>query len=141
MKTSIALSLLAAGLLAAQPRLGPRRDFESRLAQNLGLSAEQQNKIHGILAESRLNQPDREQMRSLQASLTDAIKAGDEVKIDQITQQMGTFHQQQQAVHAKTIAKIYATLTPDQKTKAGQNLEMLMGGPGGRGPRPARVPQ
>jgi len=149
MRASFALSLLAAGALLAQPPVpaqrfgrgpgpGPR-DFETRLTQNLGLNAEQQNKVHTIMAEARLSQQGvRQQNQTLQASLTEAIKAGDEAKIDKITQDIGSLHQQQTAIHAKSMAKIYATLTPDQKTKAGPNLELLMGGPmGGRpGPRP-----
>lgn len=156
MRASIALSLLTAGALFAQPPAprrafgpgpGPRgpRDFESRLTQNLGLNAEQQNKVHTIMAESRLSQKGNgEQMQSLHASLTEAIKAGDEAKIDKITQDIGSLHQQQTANHAKTMAKIYGTLTADQKAKAGPNLEMLLGGPmGGRrpGPPPARIQQ
>jgi Spy/CpxP family protein refolding chaperone len=144
MKTSIVFSLLAAGALSAQPPasrhgFGPGpgpRDFESRLTQNLGLNAEQQNKVHTIMAESRLTQQGtHQQMQTLQTSLTEAIKTGDEAKIDSITQQMGALHQQQTANHAKSMAKIYSSLTPDQKTKAGPNLELLMGGPmGGRPP-------
>lgn len=151
MKVSLALSLMTAGVLLAQPPApqfgrgrgpgpGPR-SFESRLTQNLGLSAEQQNKVHTIMAESRLSmQGPQQKMQTLQASLTDAIKAGDEAKIDQITQEMGSVHQQNAALHAKTMAKIYATLTPDQKMKTGPNLELLLGGPrGGRmGPPPAK---
>ena len=150
MKIPIALSLLAAGLLSAQPpaprpRFGPGqngqhpRGLEERLTQNLGLSAEQQNKVHTILAESQLSQPTRQQMETLRQSLNDAIKAGDEVQIDKITQEMGAMHQQQTALHAKTSAKIYALLTPDQKTKVGANLEMLMGPPMG-GPRARMQP-
>jgi Spy/CpxP family protein refolding chaperone len=145
---AIAFSLLAAGALLAQPPApgprfgrgpgGPPRDFETRLAQNLGLSAEQQNKVHTIMAESRLNtQGTHEQTQALQTQLTAAIKAGDEAKIDSITKDMGTLHQQQTANHAKTMAQIYSSLTADQKTKAGPNLELLMGGPmGGRRPGP-----
>ncbi len=147
MRAYFALTLLAATALMAQPprphfqgnqARGPRKDFETRLAQNLGLSAEQQNKVHTIMAESRLNMKDnRQQMQGLHASLTEAIKAGDEAKIDKITQDIGALHQQETANHAKTMAKIYATLTADQKTKVGPNLEMLLGGPmGGRRPGP-----
>jgi len=155
MRASFALSLLAAGALLAQPpaprpRFGPGRgpgpgprDFETRLTQNLGLNAEQQNKVHTVMAESRLSlQPTHQQMQNLQASLTDAIKAGDEAKIDKITQDIGNLHQQQTAIHAKTMAKIYAVLTPDQKAKTGPNLELLRGGPaGGRPPGPRPTPQ
>ena len=152
MRVPIVLSLLTAGVMLAQPpaprpRMGRGpgpgpRDFETRLAQNLGLNAEQQNKVHTIMAESRLSmQGAHQQMQTLQSQLTDAIKSGDETRIDKVTQEIGTLHQQQTAIHAKSMAKIYSALTPDQKTKAGPNLELLMGGPmGGRrpGPPPAK---
>jgi len=123
-------------------RGGGPRDFETRLTQNLGLSAEQQNKVHTIMAESKLTQQGtHQQMQTLHTSLTEAIKAGDEAKIDSLTQQMGALHQQQTATHAKSMAKIYSSLTADQKTKAGPNLELLLGGPmGGRPPMGRKPP-
>src|SRR5262249_11128517 len=152
----LALTLLAAGALLAQPP-GPRprfggpggrggpHDFATRLSPHLGLTAAQQNKVHTIMAESRVaTKGSHEPTPSLNASLKDAIKAGDEMTIEKITQEMGALHQQQTANHAKTMAKIYATLTPDQRTKVGPNLEMLLGGPvGGRrlGPAPQQQQQ
>ena len=152
MRASIILSLLAAGMLVAQPPAPPAgqrphmmgrgpggpRDFETRLTQNLGLSAEQQNKVHTIMAESRLStQGTHQQMQTAQAALTDAIKAGDETRIDKASQDIANLQQQQTAMHARSMAKIYATLTADQKTKVGPNLELLRGGPaGGRRPGP-----
>jgi Spy/CpxP family protein refolding chaperone len=157
---SILLSGLAvamAGLVSAQPvprpRFGPGNggpgnfghggNLEQRLTRQLGLNAEQQNKVHTILAESRIASQDVPQkMQALHASLTEAVKAGDEAQIEKISQDLSQLHQQQMAAHAKNIAKIYATLTPDQKVKVGPNLEMLMGGPnprmrnGGAGGKP-----
>jgi Spy/CpxP family protein refolding chaperone len=143
------LTILAAGALLAQPPAprprfgrgpGPGANFETRLTQNLGLTAEQQNKVHTILAESRLTtQSSRQQVQTAQAALTAAIKSGDEAQIDKASADIATLHQQQTAARAKTMAKIYSTLTADQKTKVGPNLEMLMGGPpGGRRPMPAK---
>jgi Spy/CpxP family protein refolding chaperone len=161
MKEKIVLSLMAAGALLAQQTparqhfgrgpAGRPPDFETQLTQKLGLNAEQQQKVHTILAETRLSQQaPMQQMQSLRTSLTTAIKAGDESQIDKITEQIGALHQQQTAIHAKSVAKIYGTLTADQKTKAGANLELLMRGPmfgptgppkaGRRGPA-AQTPQ
>jgi Spy/CpxP family protein refolding chaperone len=149
MKT-IALSLMAAGLLAAQtpaphPRLGPPgggrggQNFEQRLATDLGLNAEQQNKVHATLAESALvNKGSRQKIQDLHTALNAAIKSGNEGEIDRLSQEMATLHQQQTAAHAKSVAKIYSTLTADQKAKVGENLGMLMAGPGAGfgGPNP-----
>jgi hypothetical protein len=44
-------------------------------------------------------------------------------------------HQQQTSINAKTTARIYSSLTADQKAKVGNRLEMLGGEGGfGRGP-------
>jgi Spy/CpxP family protein refolding chaperone len=128
---SIALSLLAAGLVVAQSPGPHPRNFEQRLATDLGLSAEQQNKVHTTLAESNLvMQGSHQKMQDLHTALSAAIKSGNEAEIDRISQEMATVHQQQTAARAKSMAKIYSTLTADQKAKVGENLQMLMGGPG-----------
>jgi Spy/CpxP family protein refolding chaperone len=160
----IAFSLTASALMFAQqpqvaqqgppprPHMGQRGGppnpeqgnlrFEQRLAQHLSLSAEQQNKVHTHLADSRVqSQGLHEKMGALNASLDAAIKSGDEGQIDRISQDIASLHQQQTAIHAKTTSKIYQSLTPEQKTKIGDDLGMLGGGGGfgpgfGRGPGP-----
>lgn len=151
MKTSLALSLLTAGFLCAQPAPQPRPRFtpgagarmEQRLTQTLSLTAEQQNKVHTALTESDVVlKGNRQKMQDLHTALLAAVKAGNEDQIDKISQDIATVHQQETAVRAKSMAKIYGALTADQKAKAGQNLEMLMGGPrpGFAGPNPRRRP-
>ena len=155
---SFALSLLAGGLVLAQapttpttpaphPRMhrppagNPDDMFEQRLTKHLGLNATQQNGVHTALAESRvLRSGLGTQMRTLHGQMVAAIKAGNTDQIDSISAQISDLHRQETAIHSKTIAKIYGSLTADQKTKAGENLEMLMGhmgfGPGGPGAGP-----
>jgi Spy/CpxP family protein refolding chaperone len=154
---SLALSLFAAGLLSAQPPApanghfghgpsGPPPSFEQRLAQHLGLTATQQNTVHTAILESHvLGQGMQDKMKIAQDNLTTAIKAGNEDQIDKASADVAAIHQQQTAIHAKTMAKIYSALTTDQKTKAGPNLELLREGPGGRRgmrpPPPAGAPK
>jgi len=90
-----------------------------------------------------LGQGLQQQMLTAHQALTTAIKSGNEDQIEKASQEVASIHQQQTAIHAKTMSKIYSSLTADQQTKVGANLEMLMGGPGGRrgmGPRPAGAP-
>jgi Spy/CpxP family protein refolding chaperone len=147
----LGLFLLAAtltcGALSAQDQRqrgpGPGRgDFgggpmsERWLNKTLTLNAEQSNKIHTIFSEANVSrQADMTKMQTLHTSLIAAVKAGNESQIDSITRDMGTMHQAQQATHAKTLAKVYATLTPDQQTKIAGDLEHAVGGPGPGGPR------
>lgn len=139
----IALTLLGAGCLVAQPpppgprghfRGGPPQSFEQRLTTNLNLTAEQQNKVHTAMLESRvLGQGMQDKVKIAHDALNTAIKSGNEDQIDKASADIATLHQQQTAIHGKTMAKIYSSLTADQKTKVGPNLEMLMGAPGPRG--------
>ena len=135
------LTIAATGLVLAQ---GPRGRFggagepdtEARLTKTLNLNPTQQNAAHTALQEHRVATSGlNDQMHTLNTQLHAAIKAGASDQIDKITASMSTLHQQQTASQAKAAAKIYATLTDDQKTQVGDHLEMLMGGgPGGRGP-------
>jgi Spy/CpxP family protein refolding chaperone len=119
-------------------RGGPPLSFEQRLTQKLGLTAEQQNTVHTIIAEREvILRGNRQQTETLNKSLTAAIKAGNTTEIDSLSQQMATLHQAQIAQHSKSVAKMYAALTPAQQAKVGTNLEMLRGG---FGPGPRRGP-
>jgi len=121
---------------------GAPLSFEQRLTQKLGLTAEQQNTVHTIIAEREvILRGNRQQMETLNKSLTAAIKTSNTSEIDSLSQQMATLHQAQIAQHSKSVAKMYAALTADQQTKVGANLEMLRGpGEFGPGPRPGRGP-
>ncbi|MGD1097788.1 MAG: Spy/CpxP family protein refolding chaperone [Bryobacteraceae bacterium] len=141
------LFAVGASFLAAQQTTAPTRpdwgrrggappSFEQRLTQRLGLTAEQQNSIHTIIAEREvILRGNREQMQTLNKSLTAAIKTGNTSEIDSLSQQMASLHQQQIAQHSKSVAKMYAALTAEQQAKVGANLEMLRG-PGEFMPRP-----
>jgi len=153
---SFALSLLTASFVLAQspttpapaphqhhrPPVGNPDDmFEKHLTTRLGLNATQQNGVHTTLAEARVQQNGLgAQMRTLHGQMVTAIKAGNTDQIDSLSQQISELHKQQTAIHGKSMAKIYGSLTADQKTKVGANLEMLMGhmgfGPGGPGNGP-----
>jgi Spy/CpxP family protein refolding chaperone len=155
---SFALSLLTAGLVSAQspnptPTPAPRHHmrpaptgnpddmFEKRLTNHLGLNATQQNGVHTALAEARvLQKGTSDQMRTLHTQMVAAVKAGNTDQIDSISAQMSELHKQTTAIHMKTTAKIYGSLTADQKTKVGTNLEMLMGHFGAGGPGPGMGP-
>lgn len=133
------LTIAATGLIFAQ---GPRGfggpggpDTEAHLTKSLNLNATQQNAVHTALQEHRVATSGLgEQMHTLTTQLHAAIKAGNTAQIDQITTSLSTARQQFEASQAKAAAKIYATLTDDQKTQVGDHLEMLMGGGPFRGP-------
>jgi Spy/CpxP family protein refolding chaperone len=114
------------------------------MVADLGLSATQQNTIHTVMADAQVQSKGlREQSRTLRDQLNAAVKAGDEGKIDQVTRDMANLDAQMNSIEAKAQAKIYGSLTADQKTKidarpGGVGALMGRGGPrggfGGPGP-------
>jgi hypothetical protein len=144
MKLNLLLITVAAtGLVFAQgpARRGPGGpvgpDTETRLTKTLNLNATQQNAVHTALQEHRVATSGlQDQMRDLNTQLHAAIKAGATDQIDTLSASIATLHQQQLASQSKAAAKIYSTLTADQKTQIGDHVEMLTGGGfgGGRGP-------
>jgi Spy/CpxP family protein refolding chaperone len=153
MKMNLLLITIAAtGLVFAQ---GPARrgfggpggpDTEGRLTKTLNLNATQQNAVHTALQEHRVATSGlNDQMHDLNTQLHAAIKSGATDQIAKITTSMAAIHQQILASQSTAAAKIYGSLTADQKTQVGDHIEMLMGGgPGGfggrgpGGPPPAR---
>lgn len=120
-------------------RGGPGDGFgplsEKRLTQRLGLTAEQQNAVHTAIEEGRVMQKGMAQKEGdARTRLATAVRAGDEAKIDSVSAEVSQLHQQRTAIQAKTWAKLYATLTPDQKTKIEGEMNRALGVPGGGGP-------
>jgi hypothetical protein len=136
------LTIAATGLVLAQ---GPRGfggpggpggpDTEGHLTKTLNLNATQQGVVHTALQEHRVATTGlNEQRHSLTTQLHAAIKSGATDQIDRLSTSIANLHQQELASQSKAAAKIYSTLSEDQKTQVGDHMEMLMGGGGGRGP-------
>ena len=133
-----AIAVLVGAALLAQPPAGrrdPGQRLENMLTRSLGLDATQQGKVHTILADAQLSsQTLRDQLKPLRTSLLAAIKANDTAQIEALHQQISPLQQQLDVIHSKASAQIYASLSPDQKTKVGNAIGMLMGGGFGPGP-------
>ena len=89
---------------------------ERRLTRALSLNAEQQNQLHTAIAEQAVvakGLPEKSQ--DLRQQLGAAVRADDEGKIDQITRDLAQVTQQQTAISAKTLAKVYKSLDASQK--------------------------
>jgi hypothetical protein len=149
MKLNLLLIAVAAtGLVFAQ---GPARrgfggpggpDAEARLTKTLNLNATQQGAVHTALQEHRVATSGlNDQMHELNTQLHAAIKSGATDQIGKITASIATIHQQILTSQSTAAAKIYSTLSADQKTQIGDHLEMLTGGgPGGPPPGRRRPP-
>jgi Spy/CpxP family protein refolding chaperone len=139
-----AFALMAAALLA-QPPAGmhnPGQRIESMLTKTLNLNAAQQGQVHTVLADAQIqSQGIHDQLKPLRTSLLTAIKANDSAQIEGLHQQISPLQQQLDVIHSKATAQIYAALSPDQQTKVGNAIGMLMGGGFGPGMRHGGPPK
>jgi Spy/CpxP family protein refolding chaperone len=133
----IFLSVLTAGILAAQTpapsapqhqaHAGQRSRME-RLTAGLNLTADQQRQTHEIFGQSRTQMKAlMPRLREERAAMAGAVKTDSENQIDQLAQQHAQLRAQMEAMHAKTLAKFYTILTPDQKAKFDQRMNRMMG--------------
>jgi Spy/CpxP family protein refolding chaperone len=140
-----AITLMVGAALLAQPPAGmrdPSQRIENMLTRTLSLNATQQGQVHTILADAQVqSQAIRDQLKPLRTSLLAAIKANDSAQIESLHQQISPLQQQLDVIHSKAAAQIYAVLSPDQQTKVGNAIGMLMGGGFGPGMRRGGPPK
>jgi Spy/CpxP family protein refolding chaperone len=130
------LTILMAGTLGAQQSTpsgenpstttgerAPRRSHNAtrHLSRELNLTPDQQTKVKAIFADARQRgEALAPKMHEERAALKTALKKGDDREIDRILHQDAQLNADFRAVHVKAMAKVYAILTPDQKTKFDQ---------------------
>ena len=127
-----AVTTLASGMMFAQaPSPSPNtqarphnfiRQHMARIAQQLNLTDTQKQQAKTIFQQARQTaQPVREQLKQNRQALAEAAKAGNgEAAIQQLSARQGNLLGQMVAVRTEAFAKFYATLTPEQRTKADQ---------------------
>jgi Spy/CpxP family protein refolding chaperone len=140
-----AIALIMGAALSAQPPAGmhsPGQRIENMLTKTLGLNATQQGQVHTILADAQVqSQGIHDQLKPLRTSLLAAIKTNNSAEIEALHQQIAPLQQQLDVIHSKATAQIYAALSPDQQTKVGNAIGMLMGGGFGPGMRHGGPPK
>ena len=124
-----AVGALAAGLTIAQTTAAPqagaargkgvRAMVQKRMLKALNLTDTQKQQAKTILQSARQTaQPLAQQLKQDRAALTAAVEAGDSAKIQELSTEMGSLRGNVLGVRSQAMAKVYALLTPDQKTKA-----------------------
>jgi Spy/CpxP family protein refolding chaperone len=111
---------------------------EARITKQFALNPAQQNTLHQALETAKVQtQGMREKESTLRTQLGTAVKGGDVSGIERSAADIEAIHQQQTAIHAKTLSTVYNSLTPEQKAKFEPmiNRELGLQGPG-RGPAP-----
>jgi Spy/CpxP family protein refolding chaperone len=110
--------------LATQKTPGVQALLRRRLMKNLDLTATQKEQAKAIFQNARQTaQPLAQQLKQDRQSLDAAVQAGDSAKIQQLSQDIGTLRGKAIAIRSDAMSKFWATLTPDQKTKAQQFRE------------------
>jgi Spy/CpxP family protein refolding chaperone len=99
-----------------------------RFAQELNLTDAQKEFAHSLFQQNReANQAVRDQLRQNRQQLSAAIKATNEAEISRLTAEQAQLKGQLSASWAKSMAKFYAQLTPEQKAKADQMHQQFRG--------------
>jgi Spy/CpxP family protein refolding chaperone len=101
------------------------------VANYLDLTEAQKVQAQQIMADGRAQAaPLIAELKSGHGSVAEAVKAGDNATIDKLTAAQGVLMGRLAAVHAKSMAKFYAILTPDQQAKADKlrdNIRQMVG--------------
>jgi protein CpxP len=134
-----AVAALAAGMTVAQtPPAGTQRPLgkapssrpawgHQQMMQALELTSKQQQQAKSIFDDARQTaQPIREQMRQNREALHAAVKANNTAEIERISTQQGELKGKTLAIRSQAMAKFYAILTPEQRTKLDQMHQRMM---------------
>ena len=119
--TVAGVGVLAAAMMFAQSAAthAGRAGVGQRMAKYLNLTPDQQAQATQVMMQAHEQAaPLRLQLKQSREALANAIKSGNDAQIDQITKAQAPVMAQVAAIRAHAFEKIYATLTPEQKTKA-----------------------
>lgn len=120
------VAALAGGLLLAQAtgvgRMRRGEHLRQFIANRLGLTDSQKAQAKAIFDAAREQaKPLAEQLKQGHADITAAVKADkSDAELQALADKQGSLTGQLAGIHAKSMAKFYALLTPDQKAKADQ---------------------
>jgi len=115
-------ALGVAGLFAAETTQANRPwhgHGRGQFMSQLNLTDAQKTQAKSIFQDARQSsQPVRQQLMETRKSLRAAVKANDTAQIQQLSTVMGSEMGQLTAIRSSASAKVYQTLTPEQKQKA-----------------------
>jgi Spy/CpxP family protein refolding chaperone len=85
----------------------------------LNLTDVQKQQARTFFEQAKQNaQPLTQQLRQNRQALAAAVKASDVAQIQSLSAQQGNLQGQLLGIRSEAMAKVYATLTPEQKAKA-----------------------
>lgn len=97
-----------------------QRRFD-RMSSHLNLTDAQKTQAQGFLQQARESAKQfAPQLKQNRQALAEAVKAGTTSEIERLSNVQGQLMGKMIAVHSEAFAKIYQTLTPEQRAKADQ---------------------
>ena len=116
----------------AQHKSATRQQWTQRrfdhMASFLNLTDAQKTQAQGFLQEARESTKQlAPQLKENHQALAAAVKAGNTADIERLSAEKGSLTGKMTAIHSQAFAKIYQTLTPDQRAKADQMRENFRG--------------
>jgi Spy/CpxP family protein refolding chaperone len=98
------------------------------MASYLNLTDAQKTQARGFLQEARTSAKDLgPQLKQNHQTLAAAVKTNNTADIERLSAEQGCLMGKMMAIHSEAFAKIYQTLTPDQRAKADQMREHFRG--------------
>ena len=133
-----AVTALAAGMALAQapatstqpaPQKAPFRHpvfGHEQMMQALNLTTAQKQQAKAIFGDARQKaEPIRQEMRQNRDALDAAENANNTPQIERLSSHQGELQGKALAIRSEAMAKFYAILTPEQRTKADQMLSRM----------------
>lgn len=133
-----ALATMAAGIALAQTPAAPAQPGKGRMwaqhkgalrgamLRQLNLTDAQKQQAKTILQQAKQNaEPLRQQLKTNREALAAAVKANDVAQIHSLSAQQGNLQGQLLGIRSDARAKVYATLTPEQKAKADEMRQKI----------------
>jgi Spy/CpxP family protein refolding chaperone len=106
---------------------GAQRRFD-RMSAYLNLTDAQKTQAQGIMKEAReFAKQFAPQLKQNRQALAEAVKTGKTADIERLSNERGRLMGKMTAIHTEAFAKIYQTLTPEQRAKADQMQEHFRG--------------
>ena len=97
-----------------------------QMMKELNLTPAQQQQADTIFGNAREKaRPIRQEIQQNREALHAAMKANNTAQIEHLSTQQGNLMGKALAIRTEAMAKFYATLTPEQRTKADQMFERM----------------
>jgi Spy/CpxP family protein refolding chaperone len=126
-------ALSAVGLFATAPKAPKppvsQNHFMGEIETVLALTPAQKDQAQTAFQEARQSaRPIRQELTNTNKALETAIRSGNTAQINRLATTEGQEIGQLMAIRSSAFAKVYKTLTPDQKTRADALQRILMQG-------------